>query len=46
MVRWLGAHWSHELPPVYGADDDNARHVSGWIVDIVLRQFLAHHAEA
>ena len=46
IVRWLGAHWSHELPPVYGADDDNARHVSGWIVDIVLRQFLAHHAEA
>ena len=44
IVRWLGPHFSHELPPVYGADDDNSRHVSQWLVDIVIDQFLAHHS--
>ena len=42
IVRWLAPHMSHDLPPAYGADDGNARHVSRWLVDIVIGQFLAH----
>ena len=45
IVRWLGPHFGPELPRVYGAEDRNARHVSEWIVDLIVRQFLHFHAE-
>lgn len=44
MVRWLGAHYGPEHPIVYGADDENTRHVSNWIVQIIIDLFLKHHA--
>jgi tetratricopeptide (TPR) repeat protein len=46
IVRWLDPHWSRELPPAYAADDDNSRHVSRWLIDVIIEQFLAHYAEA
>ena len=46
IVRWLGAHYSQELPPVFGADDSRSRHVSRWIVDLNVKLFIAHHSRA
>ncbi len=40
IVRWLGPHYGPAHPLVYGADDDNTRHVSGWIVKIIIDLFL------
>jgi tetratricopeptide (TPR) repeat protein len=42
MVRWLGAHYGPEHP-AYGGDDDNTRHVSGWLVDLIIDLFLEEH---
>ena len=44
IVRWLGPHWSHDLPPVYGGDDANSRHVSRWVIDLIIDQFLGRYA--
>jgi len=44
IVRWLGPHFV--LPPerpLYGADDANSRHVSDWLVDLIVELFLEHH---
>ena len=41
MVRWLGGH----LPPVYGADDGNLRHVNQSMVDQITSLFLKYFAE-
>lgn len=40
IVRWLGAH----LPPVFGADDGNARHVNQDLVDLIIDLFLTYFA--
>ena len=45
IVRWLGPHFGQDIPPVYGADDGNTRHVSTWIVDLIISLFLESHAE-
>lgn len=45
IVRWLGPHFGPEVPPVYGAEDSNTRHVSQWLVDLIVGQFLEFHAE-
>jgi hypothetical protein len=42
IVRWLGAHFDKELPPVYGEEDGNSRHVSTWLVDLIIDLFLEH----
>ena len=42
MVRWLGAHFGPEHP-AYAGDDDNTRHVSGWLVDMIIDLFLEEH---
>ena len=42
IVRWLGAHYGHNLPPVFGVEDGNMRHVSGWLIEIIIDQFLEH----
>ena len=46
IVRWLGAHFSAGVPPVFGADDANSRHVSTWLVDLIVELFVAHHSVA
>lgn len=40
MVRWLGAHLQDPPGPVFGADDGSSRHVSSWLVDIIIELFL------
>jgi hypothetical protein len=44
IVRWLGPHFGPEHPMVYGADDDNTRHVSSWMVRMIIDLFLEHHS--
>jgi hypothetical protein len=45
IVRWLGPHFGSLQPDVYGAHDGNTRHVSPWLVDIIVDLFLEHYAE-
>lgn len=40
IVRWLAPHFGQFHPPVFGADDAKARHVSDWIVELVVQLFL------
>jgi hypothetical protein len=40
IVRWLGAH----LPPVFGMDDGEPRHVNNDMVEVIVRLFLKHFA--
>ena len=44
IVRWFGPHFGHELPRVYGDHDGQARHVSAWLVDLIVDLFLEHFA--
>ena len=39
IVRWLGAH---STPPVFGADDNASRHVSEWVVKLIVERFGRH----
>jgi len=43
MVRWLGAHYGPDHP-AYAGDDDNTRHVSDWLVDMIIDLFLQEHS--
>ena len=45
IVRWLGPHFGGALPDVYGADDGNSRHVSAWLVDVIVDLFLEHFGQ-
>ena len=45
IVRWFGPHFGPGFPPVYGNDDGHSRHVSAWLVDVVVDLFLEHHAD-
>ena len=45
IVRWLGAHFGPETPGPYGADDGNTRHVSEWLIDLIVALFVEFHAE-
>ena len=40
IVRWLGAHFGPDQPHIYGADDANTRHVSNWVVSLIIDLFL------
>ncbi len=44
IVRWLGVHYNRPERPVFGAEDRNTRHVSVWLVDLILDRFIAHHS--
>jgi hypothetical protein len=44
IVRWLGPHFGSAQPDVYGASDGNTRHVSTWLVDVIVDLFLEHFA--
>jgi tetratricopeptide (TPR) repeat protein len=46
MVRWVGANFGPGVPPVYGAEDGNSRHVSKWLADLIVGLFLEFHSEA
>lgn len=37
IVRWLSGYTKTE---VYGADDQNARHVSNWVVELIVGSFI------
>jgi GSCFA family len=39
VVRWVGSH----LGPVFGAEDNHPRHVSNFIVDAIVRNFIRIH---
>src|SRR5665213_3912527 len=39
VVRWLGAHLTTGHPPVFGGDDGASRHVSMWLVRMIIRLF-------
>ncbi len=45
IIRWLGAHAPKELPPMFGAEDGYSRHVSVWLVDMIMRLFLEYFGE-
>lgn len=40
IVRWVGGHLQGDHPPVFGADDGASRHVSMWLVRLIIRLFL------
>ena len=44
IVRWLGPHFGPAHPQVFGGDDGNSRHVSAWIIKLIIDMFLEHHA--
>lgn len=39
IVRWLGAHTTL---PAFGADDNASRHVSNWLVEMIVQRFSRH----
>jgi hypothetical protein len=39
VVRWVGSH----LGPVFGAEDGQPRHVSNFVVDAIVRNFISIH---
>jgi hypothetical protein len=39
IVRWVGSH----LGPVFGAEDGHPRHVSNFVVDAIVRNFIRLH---
>jgi hypothetical protein len=39
IVRWLGAHTTL---PAFGADDNVSRHVSNWLVEMIVDRFSRH----
>jgi hypothetical protein len=43
IVRWLGVNFSTAERPVFGMEDGSCRHVSNWVVEMVVRYFLKHH---
>lgn len=43
IVRWLGGH---ATLPVFGADDGESRHVSEWVVKLIVDRFKRHLFEA
>ncbi len=46
IVRWLGGHFGASAPPAFGDDDGNTRHVSNWLVKLIVRLFLEHYSAA
>ena len=46
IVRWLSPHLAADHPPAYGADDGNSRHVSRWLVALIVDLFIKHHRAA
>ncbi len=43
IVRWMGNHFGPHQPNVYGEEDGNTRHVSDWVVKLIIDLFLEHY---
>ncbi len=43
IVRWLGVHYTRPDAPVFGAEDGSSRHVSDWLVELIMQLFLENH---
>ena len=43
IVRWLGVYYTRPEAPVFGAEDGNTRHVSNWLIELIVRLFLDRH---
>lgn len=43
IVRWLGVHYTRPDAPVFGAEDGNTRHVSNWLVQLIVQLFIERH---
>jgi predicted TIM-barrel fold metal-dependent hydrolase len=39
IVRWLGGHTTL---PAFGTDDGMSRHVSNWLVEVIVNRFSRH----
>ena len=46
IVRWLGAHYASGAPPAFGDEDGNTRHVSAWLVEMIVDLFISYHSAA
>jgi tetratricopeptide (TPR) repeat protein len=46
VVRWLGPYFGEPYPPVYGYEDSKTRHVSNWIVDLIIDLFVETYSIA
>ncbi len=46
IVRWLGVHYNRPDRPVFAQEDGNTRHVSNWVVDLIIDLFIQHHSAA
>ncbi len=44
IVRWCGPYYGRENPPVFGDNDGKTRHVSPWIIDMIIELFLERHS--
>jgi hypothetical protein len=44
IVRWLSPHFGPDLPPAFGLDDGNTRHVSDWLVRSIIKLFVEFHS--
>ena len=45
VAKWFGPHFGHDVPRVYGEHDGHSRHVSSWLVDLIVDLFLEHFAD-
>jgi hypothetical protein len=45
IVRSLGPYFTSETRQLFGAEDGNSRHVSNWIVDVIIDEFLAFYGK-
>ncbi len=43
IVRWLGPYLTEK--PVFGADDGYSRHVSTWLVDMIMKLFIEYFGD-
>jgi tetratricopeptide (TPR) repeat protein len=44
IVRWLAPFFGADQSHAFGAEDGNTRHVSAWLVQLIVELFLEHHA--
>ncbi len=44
IVRWLAPYFGCDRGPVFGAEDGNSRHVSKWLVQLIIDLFIEHHS--
>jgi hypothetical protein len=44
IVRWLGVHFDPSLGRVFGDRDGSTRHVSQWLIQMIMELFIEEHA--